>query len=75
MQIKQLRFDSVNADFSVANAFVELLRTKNGMKRQSMFRLARRTRRGVMKNMDEPSILQRNGETAFAISPNVASKV
>jgi hypothetical protein len=29
MQIKQLRFDSVNADFSVANVFVELLRTKN----------------------------------------------
>jgi len=29
MQIKQPRFDSVNADFSVANVFVELLRTKN----------------------------------------------
>jgi hypothetical protein len=29
MQIKQPRFDSVNADFSVANLIVELLRTKN----------------------------------------------
>ena len=29
MQIKQPRFDSVNADFSVANVIVELLRTKN----------------------------------------------
>jgi hypothetical protein len=29
MQIKQPRFDSVNADFSVANVFGELLRTKN----------------------------------------------
>ena len=29
MQIKQPRFDSVNADFSVANVSVELLRTKN----------------------------------------------
>jgi hypothetical protein len=29
MQIKQSRFDSVNADFSVANVIVELLRTKN----------------------------------------------
>ena len=29
MQIKQLRFDSVNADFSVANILVELLRTNN----------------------------------------------
>jgi hypothetical protein len=29
MQIKQARFDSVNAGFSVANVFVELLRTKN----------------------------------------------
>jgi hypothetical protein len=29
MQIKQPRFDPVNADFSVANVFVELLRTKN----------------------------------------------
>jgi hypothetical protein len=29
MQIKQPRFDSVNADFSVANVFVELLRAKN----------------------------------------------
>jgi hypothetical protein len=29
MQIKQPRFDSVNADFSVAHVVVELLRTKN----------------------------------------------
>ena len=29
MQMKQPRFDSVNARFSVANVFVELLRTKN----------------------------------------------
>jgi hypothetical protein len=29
MQIKQPRFDSVNAGFSVANVIVELLRTKN----------------------------------------------
>jgi hypothetical protein len=29
MQIKQPRFESVNAGFSVANVFVELLRTKN----------------------------------------------
>jgi hypothetical protein len=29
MQIKQPRFDTVNAGFSVANAFVELLRTKD----------------------------------------------
>jgi hypothetical protein len=29
MQIKQLHFDSVNADFSAANGFVELLRTEN----------------------------------------------
>jgi hypothetical protein len=29
MQIKQPSFDSVNADFSVANVIVELLRTKN----------------------------------------------
>jgi hypothetical protein len=29
MQIKQPRFDSVNARFSVANVFVELLRTKS----------------------------------------------
>jgi hypothetical protein len=29
MQIKQPRFDSVNADFSVAGVFVELLRNKN----------------------------------------------
>jgi hypothetical protein len=28
-QIKQLRFDSVNADFSVANVLLNLLRTKN----------------------------------------------
>jgi hypothetical protein len=29
MQIKQSRFDSVNAGISVANVIVELLRTKN----------------------------------------------
>jgi hypothetical protein len=29
MQMKQPRFDSVNARFSVANAFLESLRTKN----------------------------------------------
>jgi hypothetical protein len=29
MQIKQPSFDSVNADFSVANVIVELLRTKD----------------------------------------------
>jgi hypothetical protein len=29
MQIKQRRFDSVNARFSVTNVIVELLRTKN----------------------------------------------
>ena len=29
MQIKQQRFDLVNADFSVANVIVELRRTKN----------------------------------------------
>ena len=60
--MKKSGFDSVNADFSVANVLVELLRSKNP---SSSFRLGRRTRRGVLKNMDEPSILQRNGETAF----------
>jgi hypothetical protein len=35
MQIKQSRFDSVNADFSVANVFIELLRApRMCMKRQ-----------------------------------------
>jgi hypothetical protein len=29
MQIKQSRFDSVNADFSVADVVVDLLGTKN----------------------------------------------
>ena len=29
MQIKQQRFDTVNANFSVANVIVELLRNKN----------------------------------------------
>jgi hypothetical protein len=32
MQIKQPSFDSVNTNFSVANVFVELLRTKNVQK-------------------------------------------
>jgi hypothetical protein len=34
------------------------------------FRRGSRVRRGVLKNVDEPSTLQRNGETAFAISPD-----
>jgi hypothetical protein len=29
---------------------------------------------GVLKNVDEPSTLQRNGETAFAISPDHADR-
>ena len=37
-------------------------------------RVRRRTRRGALKNMDEPTTLRRNGETAFAISPDNADQ-
>jgi hypothetical protein len=30
--------------------------------------------RAALKNMDEPIILRRNGETAFAISPDVVDQ-
>src|SRR5215216_5761207 len=75
MQIKQPRFDSVNAGFSLANVIVELLRTKNVHEASVLrFGWGGALGRGALKNMDHRSILQRNGETAFAISPDNAEQ-
>jgi len=73
--MKKSGFDSANADFSVANVIVELLRTKNVHEASVLrFRLGPRASSGALKNMGEPSTLQRNGETAFAISPDNADQ-
>jgi hypothetical protein len=70
MHIKQPSFDSVNAALSVANGFVELLRTKN-VHEASILHFGSAS---AFKNMLEPSILRRSGETAFAISPDNADQ-
>ena len=75
MQMNATGFDLVSARFSVADVFLESLRTRN-VYEASVLRFGRgcARRRGAFKNVDEPSTLQGNGETAFAISPDHADR-
>jgi hypothetical protein len=62
--VKQPRFEPVNAELSVANVVVELLRSKNvGEGSVLRFGSASAWRKGL-KNLVEPTTLQGNGETA-----------
>jgi hypothetical protein len=75
MHIKQPSFDTVNAELSIGNVIVELLRAKS-MRDASVLRfgLSGRAWCGGLKNVLEHQILQRNGETACAISPDNAEQ-
>jgi hypothetical protein len=73
MHIKQPSFDSVDAHLSVVDVVAELASHEEclcGV--SSSFRLDRRARRNGLKNVVEPTVLQGNGETAAAISPDIA---
>jgi hypothetical protein len=62
--MKQPRFNSVNARVSVAMHFLNRFATRMRMMRQFFASERSGVRRGAWKKVDEPSILQENGETA-----------
>jgi hypothetical protein len=65
MQIKRALFDQVSARFFVADVSLQSLRTGNvGVEREHSAGRGPNIRSRALKDVDEPSILQENGETA-----------